>query len=496
MSLKFDSALSLYFGILIFVSVFFTSCKTASSTGIDSLATDLQSCVIQDFPKQEKVFRLAITGDDQVTDRLMAVIAGNRQFRLVERSQLNQIFNEQKLQIGGLTDGEAAVKIGSLLPVDLLLTARQDSNNIRGRFFDVVTGEIYSAFDCQTASITNSQLTQSIVNSNNTTTNIHIENLVVTDLNSITKTKCDTVHKPVRDRFENLSGPENLDAAVSAAIKVRFDTECGEIHYDIMRTFETYKLYPPRYTEFLIQTLAEIESPSLDSRATYILEYFAATNNAIEPNEYQAGLAVLKRARLGYAWNYIKNIINLKRETAPAYIRASTILEMSQKQEIGRPVPFESALIFKAIIDALKFETADKAEPTVSFLNMYGLKYATKPEKAGFYKQTLEILMRESFFANDNDRRAILKQIRLIYENQPKDRHTDERSYYDFALRYDRFITDEKDVVKKSKLMIAATESREAVRIPLCRMNDYYPSNGYTGNEIAKFLLNHNLKCN
>lgn len=494
--------------VLLLASLLQGGCKSTSPTGIDTSASpaDLQSCMIRSFPASPKVLRLAVTGDDAMSDRMISALAGNPRFRLVERTQLQRILAEQQLSSSGLTDGEQALKIGSLMPVDLLLTGREESGVLRGRFFDVVTGEVLSAFSCDASLSTESGKNNTVnsyntINSHNTTitnsnnTNIHIDTLVVTNPGDVTARKCDSVHRPVRERFENLNGQQNLDAAVAAAVRVPFNEECGRIHYDIMRTFQRYKIFPERYTEFLISTVNGIEHPSADSRTSYILSYFAESNDAIEPHEWKTGLDVLRRAKEGSAQSYIHSLINIKRETAPALTRARTILAMAERQEIGRPIAFAPAIVFKAVLDAMKFDRAEKGGPTGRFLDDYAETYAKTPQRAGFYRSTIVMLMNESMVATDADRRSILRALTLFYAHQPEDRDTDRRAYHELAVRYENLINEEKDASRRNGLIAAAAESREAVVIPLCRAPLPDPENGYTRKEMTSFLLRHAVPC-
>lgn len=70
-------------------------------------------------------------------------------FRLIERTQLNNVLEEQKLQQSGAIDSESAVKVGKVMGVETLIMGRVDKvgkrYQLNARLVEVESGEILAA---------------------------------------------------------------------------------------------------------------------------------------------------------------------------------------------------------------------------------------------------------------------------------------------------------------------------------------------------------------
>lgn len=509
------------------------ACRSGSSTGLETDATPSDApgsnCALREFPVFGRPQRVAVLGPDEAADPLILALSHDSRFRLVERSRLQAVLNEQKLNNAGFTspaqEGEHAVKLGGLLPLDLLLVARRHEGQIRGRFLDVVSGEIVSAFACPAGSqnqaipnvtnnqtTTNSQNTNSVlnstINSNNTTvtnsnnTTIHIDHLVVSNSGDVAARKCDSLHKPVLDKFSNLNGQDHLDAAVAAAVRIPFDMDCGTIHFDIIYTLKRYQLFPASYSRFLIRTLNGIDQPSEDSRATTILAFFAESNGGIEGDEWQVGLSLLERAREGTAAQAMIHLINLRRETAPALRRADTILSLAESGRIGRPVAFHPAVVFRQIVEALRPRDQEHAAPLIAFLNKHGDRYARSPDRPLAYKSMVKAIMQTTLILTSSpDRRSLYSLIGLFYANpEGQDKQKDAQHFYDqlfYDLVYPLQNAKKEMQLELDRRALEADEAfmRETLRVPLCQTPEFWRPGGYSRKEMISYLLVNGMSC-
>lgn len=81
------------------------------------------------------------------TERLVPAGSASTRFRLVERTDLQKIIDEQKLELSGLTDTEQAAKLGELLNVDVLVTGtlyEKDDYELFLKMLRVSTAEVLS----------------------------------------------------------------------------------------------------------------------------------------------------------------------------------------------------------------------------------------------------------------------------------------------------------------------------------------------------------------
>ena len=83
---------------------------------------------------------------DLITDNFINTLAGSKSIAVLERSRLDVIASEQKLNLSGLVDTAYAVEIGRLAGCQYMIVGSvyvQESANIAVRVVDVKTGEIY-----------------------------------------------------------------------------------------------------------------------------------------------------------------------------------------------------------------------------------------------------------------------------------------------------------------------------------------------------------------
>ncbi|MDO8734540.1 MAG: CsgG/HfaB family protein [Elusimicrobiota bacterium] len=86
--------------------------------------------------------------ESAVAEIFTSNLAGNSDFRVVEREKLNKILEEQKLNQSGIVDEVAAVKIGKILGATEIvlgsITQLGKTIVISARLIKVETGEIYA----------------------------------------------------------------------------------------------------------------------------------------------------------------------------------------------------------------------------------------------------------------------------------------------------------------------------------------------------------------
>ena len=82
------------------------------------------------------------------TEQFIMAAADNSSFTLVERKDLNSIFDEMNLQLSGITDGEGVVEIGKILNADVLISGKLYKKETQYELFlkllRVETGEVLS----------------------------------------------------------------------------------------------------------------------------------------------------------------------------------------------------------------------------------------------------------------------------------------------------------------------------------------------------------------
>ncbi len=80
-----------------------------------------------------------------VAEIIRTELVGTRNYRVVERSQINRAVEEQELRMSGMIDDQSAVEIGKLLGADLIVVGSVvrigNAYTINSRMIDVETGE-------------------------------------------------------------------------------------------------------------------------------------------------------------------------------------------------------------------------------------------------------------------------------------------------------------------------------------------------------------------
>ena len=100
---------------------------------------------MQNIPKDSRVLievtATNTTTKNKIIDEIEDVLL-HQNYRVVTRSELAIIRNEQNLQLSGDVDEETAVEIGKFAGASYIITARVDSTQVRIRVLNVQTGEL------------------------------------------------------------------------------------------------------------------------------------------------------------------------------------------------------------------------------------------------------------------------------------------------------------------------------------------------------------------
>ncbi len=305
------------------------------------------SDAIKGFAENKKRMRIAVLDfvntsgqktqyDGYIADTIISELS-KYSLTLLERKRLELLLKEHALSQSGIVDSEKALKMGMLLPVDVIVSGSYTQIGskviVNGRFIHVGSGEILYAF---TASI-------------NTEAKL--------SAGKDTKPVCDPIWEPVVNALKNLKDKEAVNHAAKFAVSIPFDeSECGKIHYKIMYTFSRYQKYPVKYNEFLLETLSLIDDPSHDNRTQEILEFLSA-DKTVDSKEWTVMLSTFKKIDEN---SWMKNRILLSRMLNNQYEKKNTvrkrideIMSLTKEKKIGRPVPVTEENMFFDILDCL-----------------------------------------------------------------------------------------------------------------------------------------------
>ena len=141
--------------VKIIVSVFIFSTNVKAEP-LNDLANDLSNQI-----KSTQTKRMAIldfpyidgfdsNGSKIVQERLITILSPNKMFLVLERTRLDKILEEKKLEMSGLFDEETTTKLGRMLGVQVVLTGtlidiNDKETEINARIIDAGTGGIIAS---------------------------------------------------------------------------------------------------------------------------------------------------------------------------------------------------------------------------------------------------------------------------------------------------------------------------------------------------------------
>lgn len=300
---------------------------------------------------------------------------------LLERKRLEALLGEQALSQTGVVDSTKALKLGTLLPVDVVVSGSYTEMGtklvINGRFIHVVTGEILSAF----------------------TSALEVAPAAATIAKEDKETLCKQNQQVVRKALYNLQDSDAIRKAVDVVLTIPFDNDCGRVHYDVMHVFTRHKIAEERYSAFLISTIKSFETPSDDDRANEILRFFAA-DGSIDKTEWEAGLAALGKMRSHALHLPLRPLLNGDKEKSSVLReRVDEIMRLTAEHKIGRPVPIQSSVMLPGIMSALQInnDATNKSNAIAVFRKYVNLL----PDDEAGNKKAVEIF--RSLYFNESD---------------------------------------------------------------------------------------------
>ncbi|HTG00688.1 MAG TPA: FlgO family outer membrane protein [Nitrospirota bacterium] len=387
----------------LFLLAFCIACWMLTAPGLSSAADVSINDAVKKFVDANKRMRVAVFDfantsgaktrfDAFIADTIVSELS-KYPVTLLERKRLETLLGEQALSQTGVVDATKALKLGTLLPVDVVVSGSYTEMGnklvINGRFIHVVTGEILSAFTSE---------------------------LTVAPAPAATKedkeSLCRKNQEIVRKALYNLQDQAAVRQAVDIVLTIPFDNDCGRVHYDVLYTFSRHKISDERYSAFLLNTIRSLDTPSDDDRANEILRFFAA-DGAVDNTEWQAGIETLKKMR-GYALHLpLRPLLNSEHEKSSVLrARIDEIMRLTAEDKIGRPVPVKSDVMLYGIMSALQInnEKQSKADAIAVFRKYAGLI----PDDDAGNKKAVEIL--RSLYFNENDRKTSSEALALMIE--------------------------------------------------------------------------------
>jgi len=299
--------------------------------------------------KQENIF------GEYLTELVIGQISENNQFKLFERSRLDAIFKENELMLSGMMKPSEAIKIGQLLPIDMLFsgtyTRLKSYVDVSGRLIDVVSGEIVTSYSGRVKMTKNiktlfpetthdSGLNQNTSTGNqdgstSNTTNIQvIATMPQTEMSE--EEACRIKVNEFKLLLNDFSTQEKIDAIANEAMKTPFDNLCGKLHYELIYAFNRYKIQHEPYRSFLLGTLDKIALPSQDDRSNTIIE-FLTKDHDLNHHEWSVALNAISRVEWGI-YRYVHPIFE-KTDLTTGKNRIDEYFGLVRQQKLGLPQP-------------------------------------------------------------------------------------------------------------------------------------------------------------
>ncbi len=478
--------------IAVFILISLVACKSGSGKRSDSGWTaDPDGFVfLKDYGKKVRVGVVTFTGyntslyDTAVTDHVITTLSDIDNVVLVERSRIESILKEQKLASSGLLEGEEAVLLGEMLPLDLIVTGRysytKDLIEGKGRFVDVVTGDIKKTFPFTLR------------------LGRDIESSIAPD-----RENCEAYQEYVKEALSDLRQDHLVDEAVRRATRIPFDAKCGRIHYLVMTEFEKGKRYPDKYRQFLIDALrTNIDNPKARFMIKEILGYLTS-DGEVDEVEWNAGKELLRRRWDRFLTRYL---INPNRLPAQGnYDRLDDIFEMVENKEIGRPYAYTREHMLSEFLKIPHIRMREEGIDLVLYmLERYGA-YSEGSEKERWQAQSS---LRSIYFdtgVRSTQKRALDLLIRLYQDDSEsagsaKPYSKSISDLWSFLQKMENSI----DEAKKSSVALASRKGvarkedllkiNKELKNRICDINDHY-SDSYSDPDVSRYLSRYKISC-
>ena len=369
---------------------------------------------------------------EYLTETIIGLLTGHPQkIKLFERTRMDAVLKEQEFILSDLMKPAAALKIGQLIPIDVILsgtyTKLKSYIDVNARLIDVESGEITVSY---TGRIkinknlavlfpeTESPKNQTIAtNSNSPDVNVTVNNTINASSTNITKTKAEICKEKVKDfgvKLQDLSSPEKIADIVTEARKTPFDNLCGQLHYEMMYTFARFKIGNESYKEFLLQTLDTIAFPAVDERA-YEIVRFLSSDNTFDEKEWQTSLSAVSRVGNYSISNYLNYM--LPKPSQPSQPekekRINDYFSLAGNKKIGLPLPVSFETAFFEMMEGTKSDQALRQYVYQSFSGRLQTddkaKAALFSELSSMYKEETQAVRKTELigwiadFVNAND---------------------------------------------------------------------------------------------
>jgi len=351
------------------VSSFLFGCASSRQA---TIITKIGSLSQNDRPVRLGVFSFSSTShksQDGTSDKLGAYIsermisqldgAGSK-VRIFERARIDAVAQELALGQTGLIDGNKAIKIGEMLPVDYVLTGTytplKDIVEINMRVIDVRSGEIV------TSSGENIALTEEI-RSLLPKEKIQTETAGSGESGETEeRPACISEFYEIRDLFNDYD--KNKSTILKRTLNFPVDSKCMEAHSRIVYRYKKQMDYPKKYRTFLLHALEEHCYTYEGTRfGGDIIAYLRESPDGLSDEVWNSALVALEKTPSNLHHLLIRNIFTSKNITvSQSHIQEKRIdqyISLAQAGKLGKTSKLSPAKASQLVLGSLEFKTSD-----------------------------------------------------------------------------------------------------------------------------------------
>ncbi|GCC53187.1 hypothetical protein SanaruYs_34300 [Chryseotalea sanaruensis] len=312
---------------------------------------------------------------EYLTETIMGQVGNyTSKVKLFERTRLDAILKEQELELSDLMKPAAALKIGQLAPIDVILsgtyTKLKTYVDVSARLLDVSSGEVLMSFagrikvDKNLATLFKEPTSKPTPDNTLPAQQVTSPaiNVTINNANGVNETPkpsvadlCKIKVKEFRTKLSDLSTQQKIDAVASEAMQTAFDNSCGLLHFDVMYTFSRYKIQQGNYNRFLMQTLDTIAYPTKDDRALEIIR-FLVNDEQLQEAEWESAFSAI--SRIGNYWlsNYLDYLLARPSNTAVdvSKTRIDDFFSVVSNGKLGLPLPISKETAYFEMMEGLK----------------------------------------------------------------------------------------------------------------------------------------------
>jgi TolB-like protein len=308
---------------------------------------------------------------DYLTETIIGSLTGQPdKVKVFERTRLDAILKEQQFILSDLMKPAAALKIGQIAPIDVLLsgtyTKLKSYIDVNARLIDVASGEITVSFNGRVkmnknlATLFNQQgaddkYPATLVKDDKKDEDKGNNSNTISFTSKSKAEICKQKAEDFSNKLHDLTSPDKIALVVTEAKKTPFDVTCGQLHYNTMYSFTRYKIDNAEYKTFLLQTLDTIAFPSGDDRALEIAR-FIASDGTVDETEWNSSFRAMSKVG-NYSLSFFVNTLVAK-PTAPDQSvmesRIASFFNLASAGKIGLPRPITYETAFFAMLDGVK----------------------------------------------------------------------------------------------------------------------------------------------